>query len=142
MSAERWSGWGFLGEVFFVAPRRTALPPGEVRVWLLAAGAQLCRAVGDSRRTLLLLCAGGAAGYLAGRGFGYLAERSTGFPWFAASARAGLSGPIAGRLRWVAQAELLVPLFRQTFSVDNLGTAWESDLVGGRLHLGLEVSLW
>ena len=142
MSAERWSGWGFAGELFFVVPQRTALPPGEVRVWLLAAAAGLCRAVGDSRRTLLLLCAGGAAGYLAGRGFGYPTSQSNGFPWFAAGARTGLGGPIAGRLRWVGQAELLVPLRHQTFSVDNLGTAWESRPVGGRLDLGVEVSLW
>ena len=142
MSAERLSGWGLLGGLFFVAPRRSALPPGEVRVWLLAAAAELCRAVGDGRRTLLLLCAGGAAGYLAGRGFGYPTSQATGFPWFAAGARVGLSGPITGRLRWVGQAELLVPLRRQSFSVDNLGTAWASDPAGGRLDLGVEVSLW
>jgi len=33
-------------------------------------------------------------------------------------------------------------LRRQTFSVDNLGTVWESHCVGGRLDLGVEVSLW
>jgi len=142
LSAERRSGWGLAGDVFFVAPQRTALPPGEVRVWLLAAEAALCRAVGDSRRTFFALCAGGAAGYLAGQGFGYPTSGSTGFPWFAVSTRAALGGPIAGRLRWLVQAELLVPLFRQSFSIDNLGTAWESRAVGGRLELGAEVSLW
>jgi hypothetical protein len=142
MSAERRSGWGFDGDAFFVVPRRTPLPPGEVRVWLLAATLELCRAAGDSRRTLVRVCAGGAAGWLAGRGFGYPASGSNGLPWYAASARVALGGPIAGRLRWVAQGDLLVPLRRQSFSVDNLGTAWESRVIGGRLGLGLELSLW
>ena len=142
LSAERSSGWGLGGDLFFVAPQRTASPPGEVRVWLLAAEAQLCRAMGDSRRMLLRVCAGGAAGWLAGRGFGYPTSQSSGFPWFAASARVGLGGPIAGRLRWTGQAELLVPLRRQTFSIDNLGVAWESRPTGGRLDLGVEVSWW
>jgi hypothetical protein len=142
MSAERRSGWGLAGDAFFVVPRRTSLPPGEVRVWLLAAALELCRAAGDSRRTLVRVCAGGAAGWLAGRGFGYPASGSSGLPWYAASARVALGGAIAGRLRWLAQGDLLVPLRRQSFSVDNLGTAWESSVVGGRLELGLELSLW
>jgi hypothetical protein len=142
MSAERRSGWGLAGEVFLVTPRRTARAPGEVRVWELAAGAQLCRAAGDDRRTLFAVCAGGAAGYLAAQGFGYPTSRAAGFPWFAASARVALGGPIAVRLRWLAQAELLVPLRRQSFSIDGLGPAWESRPVGARLELGAEVSLW
>jgi len=142
MFAERRSDWGLAGNVFFVAPRRTSLSPGEVRVWLLAAEAHLCRAAGGDHRTSLAVCAGGAGGYLAAQGVGYPTSRATGFPWFAASARLALGGPIAGRLRWLAQAELLVPLRRQSFSIDALGTAWESRPVGGRLELGAELSLW
>jgi hypothetical protein len=142
MFAERRSGWGLAGGVFFVAPRRTSFPPGEVRVWLLAAEAQLCRAAGGDHRMSLAACVGGAGGYLAAQGFGYPTSRATGFPWFAANARLALGGPIVGRLRWLAQAEVLVPLRRQTFSIDALGTAWESRPVGGRLELGAELSLW
>jgi hypothetical protein len=141
-SAERRSGWGLAGDVFLVAPQRTALPPGDVRVWLLAVEVGLCRAALDGPHMLVRVCAGGAAGWLDGRAFGYPTSQSNGFPWFAASARLGLGGPIAGRLRWIGQAELLVPLRRQTFSIDNLGVVWESRPVGGRLDLGAEVSWW
>jgi hypothetical protein len=141
-AAERTSGWGLAGDAFFVTPRRAALPPGEVRVWLLAVEALLCRVAGEGRRTLLAVCAGGSAGYLAGQGFGYPTSQATGFPWFAGAARIALGGPIVGRLRWLARAELLVPVRRQSFSVDNLGTAWDSSPVAGRLELGTEVSLW
>jgi hypothetical protein len=142
LSVVRSSGWGLVGALFYVVPRGTSLPPGEVRVWLVAAEAEVCRAIGDVGGTLLLVCAGGAAGWLTGRGVGYPTERAAGFPWLAGSARIGLGGALVGRVRWTLQAELLVPIRRQTFSIDNLGPAWESRPVGGRVDLGAEVSLW
>lgn len=109
-------------------------------LWLAAGGAALglVRAAGP----LELGARGGLeVGVMSGRGVGINHPDSGRALWLAASAGAVLGVPLAGRLEAVVGLDLVVPLLRPRFVIDDLGSVHRAAAVTGRLALGLELEM-
>ncbi len=88
------------------------------------------------------LCAESSVAALHGSGTGYPSTTSSTLPWLAFGGRAELEGTIAQWFVWGLEASLLVPVRRQTFSIEPLGIAYESSPVGGGVRFRAAVRLW
>jgi hypothetical protein len=144
---------------FSVAAGVFALPgqsidyaPGQVKVSLVTGLLRACVAPvsiggstlagGEDESIRFALCVDGLAGAIRGVGQGYPIDRTTTLPWASAGPSALFAQRIWGPLSWGARAALLIPLLKQSFFVDNLGTAFAPASVGGALDIGLRVSIW
>ena len=87
-------------------------------------------------------CARAAAGQYRGDGDGYPMTASVRVPWMAAGGGLRVGGLWGQRLLWGVSGLLLIPVRRQTFSVENAGVAYESAAVGGTLAVELGVRLF
>jgi len=140
--AASWARWSLRGSGGGVIPREAELAPGGVRVGLVRGELLLCRALAAGPRTRWDACAGGTAGWLWGHGQGYPVSTDAGFAWAAGGAALRLGGAVGGHWLWGVQAELLAPLRRHTFSIENLGVAYRSSPVAGLLELQIGARLW
>ena len=87
-------------------------------------------------------CARAAAGQYRGEGDGYPTTAAVRLPWMAAGGGLRVGGIWGNRLLWGVSGLLLIPIRRQTFSVDNAGVAYESAAVGGTLAVELGVRVF
>jgi hypothetical protein len=124
-----------------VAPQTHPLGAGsvDVHLWYLELGA-FRSLTGDSLRlgpTLLLM-----AGAFSGQGAGYPSTSSAALPWLAAAG--GLRAEIdAGPHVGVALRTLAVlPARKQSFSIGNVGTAYEGSAVAGIAEFIVSVKFW
>jgi hypothetical protein len=127
----------------YVAPRATAFDTGQVDVALLAGRTRLCGAVAADAPVRVALCAEGGAGQLRGQGRGFAtANGAAGTAWLGAGGGLQASG-VVGR-RWIlgVSADVLAPLHKSTFSIENRGIAYRSSAVAGLLAVGVGVKLW
>jgi hypothetical protein len=123
--------------------RSVRFASGTVRVGLTSGNLQLCRMF-DLRGEALRAgaCARAAAGQYRGEGDGYPVTTSVRLPWIAAGGGLRVGGRWANRLLWGVSGLLVIPIRRQTFSVENAGVAYESAAVGGTLAFELGVRLF
>jgi hypothetical protein len=123
--------------------RSVRFASGTVRVGLTSGNLQLCRMVdlrGEAVRAGA--CARAAAGQYRGEGDGYPVTTAVRLPWMAAGGGLRVGGRWGNRLLWGVSGLLIIPIWRQTFSVDNVGVAYESAAVGGTLAVELGVRLF
>ena len=131
------------GGVFALPGQTIAYAPGQVTMALTTGFLRACGTlVGDGESLRLALCVEPFGGAVRGVGQGYRVDRTLSLSWAAAGTSAGFHQRIAGPLSWSARASLLIPLLKQSFLVDNVGTAFTPAPVGGALDLGLRVSIW
>jgi hypothetical protein len=97
---------------------------------------------GEDEAIRFALCIDGVGGSIRGAGQGYKTDSTSSLPWASAGASALFVQRLWGPLSWGARAWLLFPLVKQSFVVDNGGTAFAPSSVGGALDLGLRVSIW
>lgn len=129
--------------VFSLFDRSFAFGPGQVSLSLNAGLVRGCATVvGDADALRLALCLAPFAGAVRGAGDGYTVNRVTTHAWAAAGVSALFTQKIVGPLSWGARAELLIPLLKSQFSVDNVGTAFSASPVGGALDAQLRVTIW
>ena len=123
--------------------RSVRFASGTVRVGLTSGNLQLCRMI-DLRGEALRAgaCARAAAGQYRGEGDGYPVTTSVRLPWMAAGGGLRVGGRWGKRLLWGVSGLLMIPIRRQTFSVENAGVAYESAAVGGALAVELGVRLF
>jgi hypothetical protein len=123
--------------------RSVRFASGAVRVGLTSGNLQLCRMI-DLRGEALRAgaCARAAAGQYRGEGEGYPVTTSVRLPWIAAGGGLRVGGRWGKRLLWGVSGLLMIPIRRQTFSVENAGVAYESAAVGGTLAVELGVRLF
>ena len=123
--------------------RSVGFASGTVRVGLTSGNLQLCRMI-DLRGEALRAgaCARAAAGQYRGEGDGYPMTTSVRLPWMAAGGGLRVGGRWGNRLLWGVSGLLMIPIRRQTFSVENAGVAYESAAVGGTLAVELGVRLF
>lgn len=123
--------------------RSVRFASGTVRVGLTSGELQLCRMIDLAGKLLRAgACARAAAGQYRGEGEGYPTTTSVRLPWMAAGGGLRVGGSWGKRLLWGVSGLLLIPIRRQTFSVDNAGVAYESGIVGGTLAVELGVRLF
>jgi hypothetical protein len=123
--------------------RSVRFASGAVRVGLTSGDLQLCRMI-DLRGEALRAgaCARAAGGRYRGEGDGYPVTTSARLPWMAAGGGLRVGGRWGKRLLWGVSGLLMIPIRRQTFSVENAGVAYESAAVGGTLAVELGVRLF
>ncbi len=108
-------------------------------LWLAAAG--LALGVARDLAPIELGARGGVeVGAMSGRGVGINNPDSARALWLAASAGAVLRLQLGARLAALAGLDLVVPLRRPRFVIDDLGSVHRAAAVTGRLALGLELS--
>jgi hypothetical protein len=116
---------------------------GTVRVGLTSGNLQLCRMIDLAGPSLRAgACARAAAGQYRGDGDGYPTSASVRIPWMAAGGGLRVGGLWGPHLLWGVSGLLLIPVRKQTFSVENAGVAYESAAVGGTLAVELGVRLF
>jgi hypothetical protein len=97
---------------------------GNLRVDLVAVRAPACFAVQAADRSVgAELCGYPALGTMIGSGEGFVENHTVTQPWFAMGASAIGTGPIVGPLAFTGRVDLLVPIVRPSFVVEDLGGA-------------------
>jgi hypothetical protein len=113
----------------FWAPTRPAeLDPGTVDVRMLGVRFRACGRVSGTWKGLYLAgCGEAAMAQLQGQGRAYATNRVQRRPWYALGVSTRVGGLVAGPVEWAVSAGVLAPLQRETFSVDRVGQAYETD---------------
>jgi hypothetical protein len=113
---------------------------GSVRTSLLFGDLRACYSWGA--RFSLGPCAGFALGRLHGAGIGYPSASERDLTWSAASAGVLAEVPVWGRVFFGASALAWLATRRSSFSVQHLGTAWQSSAFAGSAALRLSFRIW
>ncbi len=121
------SGWVFEASAVASQPATTKYAAGEVTVSLVAGALRACRLWGESWQ--FGPCAAMALGRLHGTGRGFDESMSTNLLWPALGASLILQRSLGERWNVGLSATTWIPLSEVTFSVDNLGTAWNSSVI-------------
>jgi hypothetical protein len=136
----RWGHWELAAGALWAPGRTVDYSPGTVSLSLVAGRAEGCGWLRDSaRRPDLGLCAGFLAGALRGHGRGFREEGSAVDAWLALEAGVAGRWPLSSNFALRLGISLLVPTRKQSFSVKELGSAYESSPVAGVAELGPEL---
>jgi hypothetical protein len=123
--------------------RATAFDTGSVDVSLSSARLRLC---GLTRREAVVragLCVSGIAGVLRGEGHGFAAgDGAASIPWAGGGGGAQVTATLGGRWLIGLGADLLRPVRKSTFSIENRGVAFASSRDAATFQATLEVKLW
>lgn len=114
-------------------------PAQGVEVSLLAGGLSLCYALG---RGVLdtAVCAGLDAGQLTARGAGLRESRVAHDPWLSTQAGLVLSRELGAGFALHARGELVVPLLRQTYAVNETEAVYRVASLAARFALGARIA--
>ncbi len=114
-------------------PAMTNYEPGSLRTTLFFGSARACFVWGE--RFSVGPCAAFGVGRLQGVGIGYQDPATRNLTWTAFAAGLVAEGPVWGRVFWGATGSLWLPTRRSSFSVQNAGTAWQSQQFSESLAL-------
>jgi hypothetical protein len=128
--------------VDWIPPQRVVLGPGHVEASILTLTPKACLELIDTSAVDLWGCTGFFAGLFKAQATGYTRDLHRSEPWLAVPLEGSIVGPLrdAGALviNWRLGGTLLLPIQRQSFSVEGLGPAIESGKVQGLLWIGFE----
>ena len=113
---------------------------GQVRTTLLFADLRACYTWGE--RFSVGPCALLGLGRLRGVGTGYATVGSDDLLWSAVGAGLVAEGPVWGRVFCGVSGSVWLPTRRSTFSVENVGTAWESSPLSLAVAARLGFRIW
>jgi hypothetical protein len=136
-----------LGRVLFgidalwLPARSFGLGPGEAELSLVSATARVCWDAVAPPASMFGVCAELSAGMLRGSASGFSSNRDEDRLWLAPGAGLVAALPLTGRLELFGQAKLFVPLRRERFVIDNLGTVHETPPLGGLLGIGASLAI-
>jgi hypothetical protein len=136
-------GWDALSLVLHATwlpgTTETVGPAQAVEVSLLSGGLSLCYALG---RGLLDtgVCAGLDAGQLTARGAGLRESRVAHDPWLSTHAGLALSRELGAGLALQARGELVVPLLKQTYGVNETEAVYRVASLAARFALGARIA--
>ena len=132
--------WTFDAGFNAALPDTTHFAAGSVRSTLLFASLRGCYSWGE--RFSFGPCALLGLGRLRGVGIGYAQAQSQDLLWTAAGVGLVAEGPLWGRVFWGLSGQAWWPTRRSSFSVQNVGTAWESGTFAGALSARLGFRIW
>jgi hypothetical protein len=123
--------------------------PGEVvdnagrpyKLELTAGLVRACGIVAGDEPMRFVLCAEPMVGSLHGEGLGFPVNKVANLVWAAVGTSALFQQRIWGPLSWGARAGLVIPLTRNSFTVDS-GTVFTPAPVAGAWNAELRVSIW
>jgi hypothetical protein len=115
---------------------------GQVSLNMTTGFLRACGIVAGDDPLRFVVCLDPMAGSVHGTGTGFGADRTSILPWASLGTSAFFQQKIWGRLYWGARTELIVPLVKTSFVVDNVGTAFSAAPVGGAWNIELRVSIW
>jgi len=116
---------------------------GQVGLSLMAGVLRGCASVTSEDNPIrLAACIEPYAGTLRGSGQGFPANFTSTLPWAAVGMSGQFEQQIWGPLSWGARAGLVIPLLRDSFMVNNVGTAFTAAPIGGAWDAQLRVSIW
>jgi hypothetical protein len=139
----RFGRFSVAGGVLSLPGQSVDFGAGQVNLSLTAGFIRGCGTVlGDGDALRFALCLEPFGGTIRGEGQGYTPNRSSTLAWAAAGASALFQQRIWGPFAWGARAQLLIPLLKESFFVDNVGAAFTPAPVGGALDAELRVSIW
>ncbi|HEX2878893.1 MAG TPA: hypothetical protein VHO25_05090 [Polyangiaceae bacterium] len=122
--------------------QRITLGPGHVEASIVTLTSRACLKLADATAVDLWGCTGFLAGLFRVKASGYTRDLHRSEPWLAVPLESSIAGPIqdSGELviNWRLGGTLLLPIQRQSYSVEGLGTALDPGKVQGLLWLGLE----
>ena len=130
-------GWLFESSALLMPPTTRRFETGEVSVSLVAGALRSCRLWGEKWQ--LGPCASFALGRLRGSGRGFDESLSSNLLWTAIGGELLLQRSLGERWEVGLHAAAWVPLRQQRFSVQSLGTAWNSSSIWPWLGLRLGV---
>jgi hypothetical protein len=123
-------------------PQHNEFGRGTVRIQLHAVTMRACVPVLRSEPTVrLMLCAVPEAGVVRAAAAGYDNVWTSSRPWYALGAEGALVGALAGPLQWSIRASTHILLRDESFSVENLGVAYEPQRLAASLLGGFRVSI-
>jgi hypothetical protein len=126
----------------WIPTQRVNLGPGHVDAGIVTLKAKTCFELADNSAVDLWGCSGFLAGLFKAQATGYTRDLHHSEPWLAVPLESSLAGPIqdagAWAINWRLGATLLLPIQRQSFSVEGLGPVIEPGKLQGLLWLGLE----
>ena len=120
--------------VMWMFPQTLELGPGTVRESLVSGSMRVCYAPWRSDRLRFDVCSGALIGVVTAEGRGYSLDQTRTQPWLAAPlevALAAFEGPVGLELG----AGALASFQRPDFSVDHVGVAYRSPLIGATVSL-------
>ena len=129
--------WLFELGAEWIAPATSRIDAGEVSVSLVAGVLRACRLWGNEWQWGP--CAAFGIGRLHGSGHGFDESLSSSLLWTAFSGELLVQRTLGQRWQLGVHAQAWVPLKEQRFSVQNLGTAWNSSTIWPFLGLRLGV---
>ncbi|APR83738.1 Hypothetical protein A7982_09087 [Minicystis rosea] len=148
----RFGRFSIAGGAFALPGQTVDYAPGQVKLSLTTGLLRGCVAPisiggstsggGEDEAIRFAICLDTLAGAVRGAGQGYKTNKTLSLPWAEVGPSALFAQRIWGPLSWGARAMLVIPVLKQSFFVDNLGTAFAPSPVGGALDAGLRVSIW
>jgi hypothetical protein len=129
----------------YVTGRSSPFETGSVEVSLVAARLHVCGVLNPApalAQVLVAACVVGLGGQLRGEGTGFPSSNEAELAWFGAGGGLQASRLLGGRWLLGAGADLIAPLRRYTFSVENRGVAYRSNAVSATLQLSIGVKIW
>jgi hypothetical protein len=126
----------------WVPSQRVNVGPGHVDASVITLKTRVCLELADTSAVDLWGCTGFLAGLFKAEANGYTRDFHRSEPWLAVPLESSVAGPIQDSselvINWRLGGTLLLPVQRQSFSVEGLGTAIAPGKVQGLLWLGLE----
>lgn len=128
--------------VDWIPSHRVNIGPGHVDASIVTLTSRACLELVDTSAVDLWACTGFFAGLFKAQASGYTRDFQRSEPWLAVPLEGSIAGPIqdvgALLINWRLGGTLLLPIQRQSFSVEGLGKAIEAGKLQGLLWLGLE----
>jgi hypothetical protein len=119
--------------------KMTVAPSQGIEMSLLGGGARACYTIGHGIVDTAA-CAGFEAGRLSARGAGLAGAQTVTDLWLAPQLGLELSPRVTDTLALFARADLVVPLLRQKYAVNETQDVYELSSVGARVALGAVVT--
>lgn len=135
--------WDFGGGAYWAPEQTVSFAPGKVLMQSWGGRVRGCYALTPrAARARLGGCAWGVISALSGAGIGFDSTTMRERVWGLAGLGVDLGVPISSAVALGVQGVMLVSVHREAFSVDRLGTAYETDPIAGWLGADLRVRIW
>ena len=135
--------WDLAAGAYWAPEQSVAFPPGKVLLRSWGGLARACYTLTPRAVSARVSgCAWGVLSALHGGGSGFDSTTTTDRVWGLGGLGVDLAVPVSSAVALGVQGVMLVAVHREAFSVDGIGTAYETDPIAGWLGADLRVRIW